>query len=79
MMIFIFFFFFFFYCFYLPLYSGKLVKNPQQSDKAKDLVENWKNKMFYWECSFECEGKVHKSDRENYLQEEAFAESSTCS
>ena len=35
--------------------------------------------MFYWECSFECEEKVHKSDRENYLQKEAFAESSTCS
>lgn len=77
MMIFIFFFFFFFFI-AVSLHSGKLVKIPQQSDKVKDLVENWKNKMFYWECSFECEEKVHKSDRENYLQEKAFAESSTC-
>lgn len=76
MMIFIFFFFF------LLLYHfivANLSKFHQQSDKVKDLVENWKNKMFYWECSFECEEKVHKSNWENYLQEKAFAESNTCS
>lgn len=53
MMIYIFFFFLLLYHFIV----ASLSNIHKQLDKVKDLAENWKNKIFHWECLFECEEK----------------------